>query len=149
MKSRFQILKRSFTIPHCSTAAITAAVFALGTVASAYAQVHEAEVAKGTATGTDASASLYQTHCGACHQADGTGLQGAFPPLAGNPNVVDQPGYVIETVLNGKLGELSGMVRTGWWVLERARVRVTQMKPVPQRAFEKRARWLRGGSSSG
>lgn len=53
----------------------------------------------------------------------------------------------LERFINGKLEGLSGMVRTGEWVLERARVRVTQMKPVPQRALEKRARWLHGNSS--
>jgi len=33
-------------------------------------------------------------------------LTGAFPPLAGNDSVVDNPDYVIETVLKGKQGEL-------------------------------------------
>src|SRR5215469_14525064 len=27
---------------------------------------------------------LYSTHCGACHQANGEGLSGVFPPLKGS-----------------------------------------------------------------
>ncbi|MGK7294281.1 MAG: cytochrome D1 domain-containing protein, partial [Candidatus Wenzhouxiangella sp. M2_3B_020] len=99
-------MKSKIGIHRSSTAAAMVATLALVAGSSGFAQVHEAEVAKGTATGTDASAPLYQTHCGACHQADGTGLEGAFPPLAGNPNVVDESDYVIETVLDGKQGEL-------------------------------------------
>lgn len=30
---------------------------------------------------------LYERNCAACHQADGTGIQPAFPPLAGNVNL--------------------------------------------------------------
>lgn len=32
---------------------------------------------------------LYAQHCAACHQPDGTGLAGAFPPLVGSPIVND------------------------------------------------------------
>ncbi len=34
------------------------------------------------------SATLYDTHCGDCHGADGRGRERAYPPLAGNPQVV-------------------------------------------------------------
>src|SRR5690606_40423573 len=30
-------------------------------------------------------ASLFQANCAVCHQPDGRGLPGAFPPLAGSP----------------------------------------------------------------
>lgn len=77
-----------------------------GTACGQQAEVHQAEAAKGTATGAEPSQALYQANCGACHQPDGNGLTGAFPPLAGNDNVVDNPEYVIENVLKGKQGEL-------------------------------------------
>lgn len=32
--------------------------------------------------------SLYTQHCGACHQGNGEGLKGAFPPLKGSPIVL-------------------------------------------------------------
>ncbi|MGQ4277093.1 cytochrome D1 domain-containing protein [Pseudidiomarina sp. E22-M8] len=48
----------------------------------------------------------YAKHCQACHQLTGTGLPGAFPPLADNPNVNNNPEYVIATILQGKSGPL-------------------------------------------
>ena len=77
-----------------------------GTACSQQAEVHQAEAAKGAATGAEPSQALYQTNCGACHQATGQGLTGAFPPLAGNQRVIDDPDRVIENVLNGLTGEL-------------------------------------------
>ncbi|NKI35366.1 c-type cytochrome [Wenzhouxiangella sp. XN79A] len=69
-------------------------------------EVHQAEVAKGSATGAEASQAAYQANCAACHQPNGQGLSGAFPPLAGNATVTSDPNYVISTVLNGRQGEL-------------------------------------------
>ncbi|MGH8152067.1 MAG: multicopper oxidase domain-containing protein [Rhodanobacteraceae bacterium] len=50
-------------------------------------------------------ASLYAANCAACHQATGTGLPGAFPPLKGNPAVLDvNPATQIDTILHGAHG---------------------------------------------
>lgn len=47
-------------------------------------------------------ASLYMDHCSACHQAKGRGMQGIFPPLAGNGAVIaSDPGNVLQAVLKG------------------------------------------------
>src|SRR5690606_32238983 len=47
-------------------------------------------------------ASLYTGSCGACDQADGKGLAGAFPPLAGSPIVNDEnPEMLIKIILQG------------------------------------------------
>ncbi len=47
-------------------------------------------------------ATLYTNTCGACHQADGKGLPGAFPPLAGSPIVNDaNPETLIKIILQG------------------------------------------------
>lgn len=59
------------------------------------------------ASGGDAAlgASVYANHCAACHQATGKGLPGVFPPLAGNPAVLDQdPTTHIDVVLHGLQG---------------------------------------------
>ncbi len=61
------------------------------------------------ATGGDAAlgASVYGNHCASCHQATGQGLPGVFPPLAGNPAVIDtDPATHIEVVLNGSQGKV-------------------------------------------
>lgn len=51
-------------------------------------------------------ASLYATRCVACHQANGMGLPGAFPPLKGNSAVLDADATKqIQAVLHGLHGE--------------------------------------------
>jgi mono/diheme cytochrome c family protein len=50
-------------------------------------------------------ASVYTSVCQACHQADGVGVEGVFPPLRNNENVTD-PAYVENVVRNGRSGEL-------------------------------------------
>lgn len=51
-------------------------------------------------------ATLYRTSCSSCHQANGEGLKGAFPPLAGDPVVIDEdPTRHIEIILFGMQGE--------------------------------------------
>lgn len=46
---------------------------------------------------------LYAQHCASCHQADGQGLPGAFPPLAGNPAAADADN-VLDAIENGRSG---------------------------------------------
>ncbi|KGQ22909.1 c-type cytochrome [Thermus filiformis] len=49
---------------------------------------------------------VYEANCAACHQANGQGLPGAFPPLAGNPNLQDV-GHVISVTKNGLQGPIT------------------------------------------
>jgi cytochrome c oxidase cbb3-type subunit II len=45
---------------------------------------------------------LYATNCQSCHQANGEGLKGAFPPLNGSSIVLaDDPQLLIDVILNG------------------------------------------------
>jgi mono/diheme cytochrome c family protein len=47
-------------------------------------------------------AKLYMGYCSGCHQATGTGIAGAFPPLAGNAAIIaSDPGNVLQAVLLG------------------------------------------------
>ncbi len=49
---------------------------------------------------------LYAQHCAACHQATGMGLPGAFPPLKGDPVVLDaNPAKHIQAILHGVQGQ--------------------------------------------
>ncbi|SHG49073.1 Cytochrome C oxidase, cbb3-type, subunit III [Fodinibius roseus] len=51
-------------------------------------------------------ATLYRTSCSSCHQGNGEGVTGAFPPLAGDPVVTDEdPTRHIEIILFGMEGE--------------------------------------------
>src|SRR5579859_5379464 len=60
---------------------------------------------------TDAGSRVYTTNCAACHQAGGTGMAGAFPPLAGHvPELLkrsDGRTYVGKVLLFGLEGEIS------------------------------------------
>src|SRR5690606_23701611 len=48
---------------------------------------------------------LYASNCASCHQADGSGMAGVFPPLAGDHLVVaEDPTGHIEAVLHGLQG---------------------------------------------
>lgn len=49
---------------------------------------------------------LYQTYCAGCHQAEGQGLPGTFPPLAKSDYLMADTSRAIETVLNGRSGPL-------------------------------------------
>lgn len=42
---------------------------------------------------------LYLHHCAVCHQPDGTGIPGFFPPLAGNPTVTAEDPDAVQTYL--------------------------------------------------
>lgn len=47
-------------------------------------------------------AALYATNCQSCHQANGEGLPGAFPPLKGSPVVLnDNPELMVDIIMNG------------------------------------------------
>jgi mono/diheme cytochrome c family protein len=63
----------------------------------------------GEGTGSAAAstgAALYRTSCASCHQTNGQGVEGAFPPLAGDPVVTaEDPTRHVEIVLFGMQGE--------------------------------------------
>lgn len=44
----------------------------------------------------------YNTHCVSCHQANGSGVPGAFPALAGSKIVTGEQDQVLQIVLQGK-----------------------------------------------
>lgn len=45
---------------------------------------------------------VYNTHCASCHQANGEGIPGTFPPIAGSPLAKGPVEDHIDIVLNGK-----------------------------------------------
>jgi cytochrome c553 len=48
--------------------------------------------------------SLYNQHCGSCHQRDGSGVPGMYPSLVSNPVVSSEREYLIRIVLEGVSG---------------------------------------------
>ena len=64
-------------------------------------QDRQADARDPAAAGDD----LYTTHCAGCHQPNGEGIEGTFPPLAGNPAAADAD-YVAQVIGEGKSGPL-------------------------------------------
>jgi mono/diheme cytochrome c family protein len=58
----------------------------------------------GPALAADSGQAIFQSNCQACHQANGQGIKGAFPALAGDRFVTGAPAPVIAVVLNGRGG---------------------------------------------
>ena len=51
---------------------------------------------------------VYAKVCAACHQADGQGLKGAFPPLAASDTLAKEGGmFAVNNVLNGLSGPIT------------------------------------------
>ena len=50
---------------------------------------------------------LYQVNCAACHLADGKGVAGVFPPVAGSDFIAKSPEKAIGSVVNGLSGEIT------------------------------------------
>lgn len=69
-------------------------------------QREEADAADSGSDGASMGAALYRTSCASCHGTNGQGIEGAFPPMAGDPAVTaDDPTRHIEIVLFGLQGE--------------------------------------------
>ena len=84
----------------------------LGLSMSALAQddtaVHKAEAAAATVGKLmEKGAGVYAANCAACHQADGTGLKGAFPPLAGSDYLKRDRKKVIAAAVFGLSGPIT------------------------------------------
>jgi mono/diheme cytochrome c family protein len=50
---------------------------------------------------------LYAQYCASCHQANGQGLPGAFPPLAGSSVANGDSAYLTQMVLSGFAGRIT------------------------------------------
>jgi mono/diheme cytochrome c family protein len=93
--------------------AVAIAGCAKGSNSSAAASASAAAI-KNPASASDGAA-VYLANCASCHQANGEGVPGAFPPLAGNPLVTGDPTAVITIVKNGLEGRVavSGQTYSG------------------------------------
>ena len=71
-------------------------------------QVHQAEVAGASSLATQLAdgKKVYDTICYACHQPDGKGLPGAFPPLAGSDYLLGNQDRAARVLVNGLQGEV-------------------------------------------
>lgn len=84
-----------------AAAAQTAATASASTAANA-------TVAAGRATNaaTQDGRAVFQRTCATCHQQNGQGIRGAFPPLTASPFVTGDADRLIRLVLHGLTGQL-------------------------------------------
>jgi len=76
-----------------------------GAGASGASEGRSASTETKSGANTDGAA-VYEAKCASCHQSDGTGLPGSFPPLADDPVVTaDDPTRHVEIVLDGLQGK--------------------------------------------
>jgi cytochrome c oxidase cbb3-type subunit 2 len=91
------------------TAADVAKVHAHPVLSEAAAPSEKAALAPAPAFNAAEGAKLYGDTCAVCHGAEGKGVPGAFPPLAGDSIVTaSDPAEHIRTVLNGLKGKAIG-----------------------------------------
>lgn len=82
-------------------------LFALALVICLSACRKEETAGKSDEERTASGEKLYAAHCAACHQANGQGLAGAFPPLTGSSYLAEGAGPAISVVLNGLSGPIT------------------------------------------
>jgi nitrite reductase (NO-forming)/hydroxylamine reductase len=112
MRSRFKIRLQSAVLLGAACAfalAFTATSRAQQPATDAAApQVHQAEVAGAGSLAAQIAdgKKVYDTICYACHQPDGKGMPGAFPPLAGSDYLLGNPDRAAHVVVFGLTGEV-------------------------------------------
>jgi nitrite reductase (NO-forming)/hydroxylamine reductase len=68
---------------------------------------HRAEIRLAQANTSEDPGDLYRANCGACHQPNGEGMSGAFPPLAQSDLIKGDPWLVIEATVKGMSGPIT------------------------------------------
>lgn len=66
-----------------------------------------AQVAQNFGERMKAGENVYKQNCAACHQQNGQGLEGSFPPLAGSDFLMQDKTRAIRTVTKGLTGEIT------------------------------------------
>ena len=77
------------------------------TIQSMPGDAPEAHAATSTAERITLGKQIYSQTCFACHQGEGQGITGAFPPLAASDYLNEDVERAIEIVLKGKTGEIT------------------------------------------
>lgn len=106
MRDFFSATIRALFAMSCLSAGLTMAAQTTG-VDSASPLAHEAEVKLAEVATKLSGEELYLAHCAACHQADGSGLKGAFPPLADSDYIQDKPRSLLQATIKGLSGPIT------------------------------------------
>ena len=89
-------------------ASICLACWPLASPAADALAEHKAEVAQGgKAAQLERGKALYEKYCSGCHQANGAGLPGAFPPLAKSDYFAKDRSKLVASIIHGLSGEIT------------------------------------------
>ncbi len=77
-----------------------------GTVSAAAAATATVAASATTNAATQDGRAVFRRTCATCHQQNGQGIRGAFPPLVGSPFVTGDKGRLVRLVLHGLTGQL-------------------------------------------
>lgn len=61
---------------------------------------------EGSSASSVSGAAVFSSRCASCHQANGQGVPGVFPPLAGAEYVLESPEVLVNIILHGLTGEI-------------------------------------------
>lgn len=95
------------TSPGASPAATAASPAASAAASPAATTATKSTTVAAGGASAAAGSKVYTTNCSSCHQANGKGQPGVFPPLAGNAVVTGPADKVIHIVKNGLSGKIS------------------------------------------
>ena len=84
---------------------IAVALVAISLLVTQSVQPARSEASARVSAQDSGAADLYATNCAGCHQLDGEGIPGTFPPLAGNPAATDGE-YVAVVIVDGRSGPI-------------------------------------------
>ncbi|MCX7783136.1 MAG: cytochrome c [Meiothermus sp.] len=88
-------------------------------------------------------AQLYSQNCAGCHGANGQGIPGVFPPLAGNPRAQDEA-YVVKVIRQG----ISGPLEVGGQTYNGVMPAMPQISEADARAIAAYAKGLGGAATA-
>ncbi len=96
--------QRRFVMP-----VLVALVFGFSTVAKLLPAQNQDDISNEriVLSETQRGLAVYQANCAACHQANGQGLAGAFPPLAASDYIVHDRRRLINGLLEGFSGQMT------------------------------------------
>lgn len=106
-KSNSSTTTTTTTTTQSSPGASPAATTAASPVTSPTAMASTGSSAMVASSGSAAGQKVFSTNCSSCHQANGKGQPGVFPPLAGNAVVTGDASKVIHIVKDGLNGKIS------------------------------------------
>jgi nitrite reductase (NO-forming) len=86
---------------------LTGVFIGIALIFASFSSMNKGFIGQGAKSDPARGEQIYKTKCIVCHQADGKGLPGAFPPLAGSDYLLADKVRAVAQVLNGSNLEIT------------------------------------------